>query len=441
MSRRTILILLALIIIALGAWVYISSTKTPANSGEPSSNPLSSLFPFSDSTARPSQSGEPTTSSPDGEPITSDPEQSGPSKRLVQVTKKFTAGFTVLPESAVATVDINDTTGTQQAGSDLPMLRFAERGTGYIYDIDAKGKTMTKSSGTVIAHTLAALFGDDGNTVIFRYIKNDNVTIATYLGRIVPPTDANSFGTIAGSFLTDGISDLVLSSDKKNILYMLPTAKGVAGMTMKTDGSAKKQIFSSAFTEWLLDWPKTGAVTTTKAAASVPGYVYSVTSAGVFTKLLGPVNGLTTKISPDGKTILYSVSKNGSMSLRIRRLKDNTDSDTGLATLPEKCGWNAASTLAYCGAGTAVPAGEYPEAWYQGSAHFNDALWKVDAATGTTTEINTGEGNYLDVTNVTLDSKEKYLFFINKNDSSLWSFDLTPPATPVIAAPALPSVQ
>ncbi len=439
MSRKTILILTAIILVAIGAWAYFASRKNAGDQNGATPGTIGSLFPFGASTTLPPGQGTVPGTSSGGNTAGSDTPATP--KRLTQVTKKYVAGFTALPASAsaVSTVDINDTTGAQTTNA-LPRLRFAERGTGYVFDIDAKGEGLVKASGTVIAHTLIALFADDGKTVLLRYIKNDNKTVATYLGHLVPAADANSFGTVIGSFLADNISDVALSADKKSFAYIIPTAKGSAGMTMKADGSGQKQIFASAFSEWLIDWPATGAVVTTKASADALGYAYAVVSSGNMQKILGGQSGLTTKMSPDGKTMLYSVSVSGRIDLHVRRIKDGADMDTGLSTLPEKCAWNAAGTLAYCGAGTSVTAGQYPDSWYQGVTHFNDAIWKVDAATGTTTELSDGEGNSLDTTSLALDQNEQYLFFINKNDASLWSFDLQTPAVSV-QAPALPSVN
>jgi hypothetical protein len=65
----------------------------------------------------------------------------------------------------------------------------------------------------------------------------------------------------------------------------------------------------------------------------------------------------------------------------------------------------------------------------------------ADAAKGTTTEVDNAEGNYLDMTNLTLDQKEQYLFFVNKTDGTLWSLSIVTPAPAATPAPALPSVQ
>lgn len=426
MSRKTILIVVIVALIGLGTWAYIQFFNQPQQAGTSGQKSLlGTLFPFGSTSSTP-------TSTPAGTTTSTTPGQQEPSasavKKLTRISDKFVAGLTVLPvnTTVVPTYNINDTTGAASAAAQaIPIVRFAERGTGYVYDVTAEGKNLTKRSGTVVARTAVALFGDNGTSVLLRYIKEDNTTVASFLGHIIPPTDALSIGILKGDFLPDNISDVAMSPDKKNFVFLLPTSTGIAGLTMKTDGTTKKQIFSSAFSEWLLDWQSPSVTVTTKAAGSVPGYAYSITSTGGFQKILGDMNGLTTKMSPDGKSILYSVSVGNKATLYIRHLKDGSAISTGLSTLPEKCLWAADSTAIYCGAAPVPPQAPLPDAWYQGTTSFIDALWKIQASTGLTTEIDDGEGNEFDATNLAIDQSSHYLIFVNKNDGSLWSLDLT----------------
>ena len=428
MSRKILLVLIAITILLVGVWFYFSFKSTSSPSGTTSSTTLGSLFPFGPSKTAPSGTTGDTTQTGT---TTGDTTQTIPpetTSALTHLSSKRIAGFTVVTptSSAPATVDINDPTGKQvPAQAALPFARFAEQGTGYIYDVKVDGTGLVKQSGTVIAQTAEALFANSGNSVVLRYVKSDNQTVASYLGQLVPAVDATSTGTLRGDFLPDNVSEIIPSPDLKNFFFLNPTATGVAGITMKSDGTSKKQIFSSPFTEWLLDWSNTGLFVTTKPSGTVLGQSYSVTTNGVLSKVLGDINGLTTKVSPDGSYVLYSVSKNNSVVLYIDHLKDGTQFNTGLSTLPEKCVWNGASTAIYCGATTSADQATYPDDWYQGKIHFNDSIWKINPATGRTAVLNSGEGNALDITKTQLDSKESVLVFTNKNDGSLWSFKLT----------------
>lgn len=437
MSRKTILILLGILIVLLGVWVVVESHKSASSgTGTPSKGIFNSLFPFGASSQLPGGASA-TSTIPEGGTTSSTATSTTTQSRLVEIVSNPTAGFTVLVPSpqkkAVVPPLVSSTatsTVTATATPVYPTVRFVESGTGYVYDVGAKGGNPAKVSGTVVARTAEALFGDNGASVIFRYIKTDNQTVATYLGHIVPSPDGVIPGTVTGQFLSDNISDLVMSADGRSFFYVVPTEDGASvGMTMTTAGKSQKQVFSSPFSEWLLDWTASGAmILTTKAANAVPGYAYKVSSGDVFAKIIGGVDGLTTKMSPDGKSLLYSVSTPTGISLHILRLKDGYDANTGLSTLPEKCAFTADSATVYCGASAAANTGTYPDAWYQGLAHFNDALWSITVSNGATIELDDGEGNYLDATNLHLDSKGQFLLFINKNNGSLWSFDLTPNA-------------
>ena len=290
---------------------------------------------------------------------------------------------------------------------------------------------------------MIALFTNQGKNVIVRFIKNDNVTVSTYFGNIIEPTGTQN-GELKGTFMDDNIEDVAVSPDKKTVVMLTPTATGIAGTTMKADGTGKKQIFKSDFTEWLIDLTNKTIGLTTKASYNEPGYTYTVDSSGILKRTLPTKNGLTTNTSPDGNIVLYSESTGTGVRLHIYNQKTGSDNNTGLQTLPEKCTWSTDSSTAYCGVQISTLVGQYPDDWYQGTLHMDDAFWKVDIKTNSTSEINDGEGRYLDITNPSIDQTGRYLLIVNKNDGSLWSLDLNPPkkATPKTdTAPALPTTN
>ena len=380
MSRKTIIIIAVIILVLFGVWIFIATRVPSSNTGTPA-NTSGSLFPFGNNTGTPS--GQTTTPKTTGGQTIITPSGEVVEDPLVQISNKVVAGVTVLPpivpvvvppvttkgatktktttpsSTTPATKNTTSTPATTDATpapvKKLPTVRFVERGTGYIYDVGARGGDTVKTSGTLVARTYTALFADNGNSVLYRYLKPDNKIISTFLGHILPPKDATSDGTVAGDFLPDNITDATISTDTKNIVFLLKTTSGSAGISMKSDGTSKKQLFSSPFSEWLLDWNQGGLMITTKANADTPGYLYNVFITGVFQKLLGGVNGLTTKMSPDGTEILYSSSGGGTFNLHIKNLKNGADINTGLQTFPEKCVWASDNATVYCGAGITVP--------------------------------------------------------------------------------------
>jgi hypothetical protein len=122
--------------------------------------------------------------------------------------------------------------------------------------------------------------------------------------------------------------------------------------------------------------------------------------------------------------VLYGIGDGTTTAIHLRKLKDGTDANIGLAGLPEKCVWTSDSTAAYCGVPQYVPSGAYPDSWYQGITHFTDAVWKIDATTDVTTKLSTGSEGLIDATNLTLARNNSFLYFVNKTDGTLWSLDL-----------------
>ena len=438
MNKKTIWILIIIAVVGLFVWLFYS-INTSLKTGAGATDSLKSLFPYGVSDYTTSSTASSTTSTPE---TVSTPSESGSVSYdpLIQLSNRSAVGMTVVTPSYLPPVVISTSTkysSTSTTNSSVyqstiftktkfPVVRFAERGTGYIYDVDARAQNETKQTGTTIVRVYESYFGDNGNSVIFRYLKSDNTTIATFLGKIIPPTssDSGQFATIKGDFLPENISNLVMSPDGKRFAYIIPTSSGVAGIALNSDGTNKYQIFSNSFDEWLLDWKGGGLTATTKAASTVPGYVYLIQTTGVFQKILGGIDGMTTNMSPDGKTLLYNSADKNKINLFVRHQNgDSTKLD--IATLPEKCVWSRDSIILYCAVPTYLAnSATYHDEWYQGTAHFSDEIWKVDTGLGTSVKINDLESKGIDAIDLRLDPNENFLFFRNNNDGTPWSLDL-----------------
>jgi hypothetical protein len=434
--KKTIWIIIIALIAVTGVWLFYTINNS-VNKGTGITDSLKSLFPYgiSDYT---SSSTTATTNSL-GVNI---PDQTGDTavsyNPLVQLSNRSAVGMTVLAPSYIvqdtatssnsfaSSTSVSRYQSTILYQTKLPIVRFAERGTGYIYDIDARGKNEAKQTGTTIVRAYESYFGDNGNSIIFRYLKSDNNTIATFLGKIIPPASNTSgdFATIKGDFLPDDITNLVVSPDGKKFGYILPNQNGVAGIAVSSDGINKQQLFTSSFSEWLLDWKAGGLTATTKAASGIPGFVYNVKNTGIFEKIIGGIDGMTTNLSPDGKNLLYNTSSKGKVNLFIRH-SNGDSSKMDIATLSEKCVWSKASVIIYCAVPAYFSPGEtYPDSWYQGTAHFIDQIWKIDSSFGTAIKVSDLESKAIDAVDLQLDVNENFLIFRNNNDGTPWSLDL-----------------
>ena len=69
----------------------------------------------------------------------------------------------------------------------------------------------------------------------------------------------------------------------------------------------------------------------------------------------------------------------------------------------------------------------YPDAWYQGIVSFDDIFWKIDLISQTSVVLFDPEelgGEKIDGIKLSLSPSENLLFFVNKKNGSLWSYDL-----------------
>ena len=229
---------------------------------------------------------------------------------------------------------------------------------------------------------------------------------------------------VNGSFIATNILRGAVSPTGLNLFYLLKTPTGIAGYAALADGSQPKKILDSEFTEWMPQWvnPTTIALTTL-ATREADGYLYFLNPAnGNFRKILGPIRGLTTLVSPDGKTVLMSASTDTGFASALYGVETGTITKLDLATIASKCAWGSA-TILYCAVPQSVPQNKYPDAWYQGIVSFNDALWSIDAKTGTT-RVASVPPQSMDMTKVTISPDGAYAYFINRTDESLWSLRL-----------------
>lgn len=313
------------------------------------------------------------------------------------------------------------------------IVRYVEKETGHILDIDMSiPAARTRITNTTIPRVYQAIFGPSGQSVILRYLNNDN-SIQTYSAVIPRATSTDSFRNgvdIKGVFLTENIVDLSASPAGTKIFTLVNFGRSSVGTVSDINGGKKSQIFDSPFTEWLSSWTNEKTILlATKPSSAALGYLYLLDSvSGNFQKVYGGTAGLTALLSPDGKSILISESNEGQPSLKIYTASTRRIDNLGLKTIADKCVW-AANTRIYCAVPDSIPRadGGYPDSWYQGAAFFSDSIWEIDTeilSTDKILDISQTSREDIDAINLSQDKNGGYLFFINKKDNSLWSLKL-----------------
>lgn len=433
-------------VVIFGFWYFrkTTGTITSEENGNTGTNFISQFNPFG-SNKPTSPSVTPSDNTGEYQPNPEDTQNI----KLIKVSSVPVAGFTVFSKERVKeAVEVSSSPGPGESIVDTQRpekkellitefalaLRYVDRATGNIFQTFVDKIEEKKFSNTLIPKVYDSYFGNNGQSVIMRYLKEDGRTIETFVGNLPKELlgeDAKEDNEIKGSFLPDNIKDISLSPDKTKVFYLFnsrnDSGDSQVGIILNLLNNKKVQVFNSPFTEWLSSWPTANTITlSTKPSSSIPGYMYSIDGTGKnLTKILGDINGLTTLTSPSGKLILYA---DNNLLLHIYHT-DTREVDTlGVKTLPEKCVWGEGSDVIYCAVPKFITEGEYPDLWYQGEISFNDQLWKTDTKTGNSTllldPITIIGGQEIDGIKLALSEDEDYLFFVNKKDSFLWKLSI-----------------
>ncbi|MEN9649076.1 MAG: hypothetical protein RL094_43 [Candidatus Parcubacteria bacterium] len=354
--------------------------------------------------------------------------------RLRKITSEPVAGADYVIKDVIATsTEAASTTAkkTPKVITKREVIRWMERGTGNIFETATSSLSNARISNTTISQIQEAYFTDKGDTVIYRKLVSNTDTIETRFGKMQLITPTSTIQSLTTSGLPINISYLSLSPDKTKIFAI--NNDGARGVISRTDGSSKTTVYDSVYKEWLTEWPTSnGIIMTTKPSGTTEGYSYLFNpETRSFVKILGNKLGLTTLASPDTNKILFSELVQGAYQLNTFDRKTNKTVSLFLKTFPEKCVWSKLEKdIVFCAVPENMPYSTYPDTWYQGRIAFADNIWRINASTGETRQILKSfdeADDALDMTYLTLSAKEDSLLFRNKNDLSLWSYQIKLP--------------
>jgi len=322
---------------------------------------------------------------------------------------------------------------TSSTTIDQTILRFIDRGTGHIYQANDLNLNIEKISNTTLPKIYEAYWNKNLTAFIARYLKSSDDSIINFYAEMRKTATSTASSTtpyeIKGKYLSPNITEIAISPAADKIFtWNIENGKGI-GYISAFDEKSKVKIIETPLNQVNIDWPETSTVLiTTKGSGVANGYAYSAnTKTGDSTKIIGNIVGLSAKMSSDGKKLIYS-SGGTSISTKILDIKTSTSTEVIFSTLVDKCVWSKLNiNELFCAVPTDLPNGIYPDDWYRGAISFNDKIWSLDITTGEVhlmANLLTLSNRSIDATQLTLDPKENYLYFINKDDLSLWSLDL-----------------
>ncbi|MDE2038327.1 MAG: hypothetical protein KGI69_03880 [Patescibacteria group bacterium] len=419
--------MVTILLAGAGYWYFFMQTGAaglPFPSG--SSNGQTGFQPFS----RP-PSGTSPSSSPTGTATTSQNGQAQGSAYSLPVLR-------LLSDTPVGGYGASTTASTT-------VVRWVDRGRGNIYQATYDSANITTLSNTVVPRIygsvwdrnlvsfIGSLFqsGDTAPSTVYAQLVAQATSTASAQASSSPDSASLTPYVLRGKNIPGDVVSYAASPDGKSIfMFAVQNGEGI-GYTAPFNGGTATQIFTTPLTQASVDWPAPNIISiTTAGSAYEPGYLYFVDpKTGVWKKVIGPLPGLSAKVSHDGKYAILSATGNkNNVVTSIYSVASSTGTDAVIRTLADKCAWgDFYKDVVYCGVPSQAVPGTYPDDWYKGTLSTNDQIWQVDAATGAVhlvSPIISQSDRVIDAFDLSLDPKDDYLFFMNKNDLSLWSLDL-----------------
>ncbi len=420
MSRNLkIIAVVALIVVLAGLSMYlIKSSGTPAAPAAPKTG----VFP---TTNEPTTPTSPTTLLPQSPGSnTSTGQTLAHSSRLAPISQQAVGGFIVF----------NDPTASST------VVRYVERPTGHIFEYLQETAENTRISNTTVPGIEEAVWSKTGDAVVLRYFEAKSNTLKSFLAHVTASTDLNATSSppLSGKFLDDALLRIVTAPRERTAgeRYVTLTQKGTDGLLdlEAFDSTNILRLLTLPTPEWHISWPASGMmVLTTSPSGTTDGYAYLYDVARAVggqvrpEKILGPLSGLEAIGSPDGSKILYSITKEQGVSTSLFTIKNKLSAAIGIATFAEKCIFSLSGNALYCAVPSFLPSSLLPDSWYQGTTHFSDAIWRVDAQTGAATKIvfpETEVGAPIDAVDLQIDPAEQFLYFKDKTTGVLWQLKL-----------------
>ena len=322
---------------------------------------------------------------------------------------KISAG-PVVPGEVVVNISV--------ASSSETMVNYIERQSGNIFAYNAHTGSITRTSNKTIPGIQSAEWVSDASLAFVRYLSGDDFsTINTYA------LTENGSG---GFFLSQNLTDIAVSST--SVLTLASGVNGSIASTESLDGARQLNVFTTPLSSLRVSFAgKNQYLAYTKPSADLPGDAFIVNN-GYFSRVAGPLSGLTALASHSGKLVLISSVSNGVMQMEIVNTTTSEKISLPVATIADKCVWSTDDSAIYCGI-PMDPSSDYayPDDWYQGAVSFSDRIWKIDVAgryAQLALDFPKETKGSLDAKSLAIDPLNTELVFMNKLDGSLWGYQL-----------------
>ena len=393
--KKTSLIIFGIgaVVLLFAIWLYLLVFGTPTKVTEYFTN-------FSTFTSGTAPEPIPTT---EPAPVTIDVKKDA----LRQLTTRPVIGF----------AEFKDTSN----GTTTRLVRYAEAGTGNIYEINLASGEEIRLSNITVPNAESAAFSPNGNYIAVRsgYSTQSKIILLTLT---TGSTSADS------AMLNPQIVDYTFSNENE-LLYTILTPGGTAGSAYTPATKATRVLFTIPFQAVTMVWSHNPAIphyAYPKTATDLYGYLYALKGGSIVRQ---PVDGLGLTAKANIEYVVTTAQTgNGAPFSTVYNFATGKSDPIPAIFEPNKCVFAPTnSTIMYCGYEMRTFSADYPNDWYQGDVSFADNLWKIDLKNHSANQIVIplkAAGREIDITNLDIGNDGEMLYFINKNDNTLWLYEI-----------------
>lgn len=299
------------------------------------------------------------------------------------------------------------------------LMLYAEAGTGHVFSINLTTGMETRLSNITIPNAQKAQFNTNGTLVAIRsgYGNQNSIELLTLAGE----------NSATQETLLPKMIDFKFNDENK-ILYSEYSSTGILGREYDSSTGVSRTLFSVPFQNASIAWSlnaSTPHYVYPKPTAKLTGFLYRISN-GVVMREPASGGGLTA-LANDAYYIHTITTARGPASFVTNRTTGVTSALSQIIQ-PEKCVFSSQnSDIIYCGYQDANLNYEFPDNWYKGLVSFADTLWEINVEKRIATRLVDTQketGRELDTIGMDMSTQSKVLYFINKNDNTLWMYEI-----------------
>lgn len=386
--KRSLIITIGVVValIVIGIWVYLLFFGTPDNSDDI----------FSDLGL-----GEPSVSTPtptpEPQPETPQTQVDTRSGGLQQLTTRPVAGFGFM-------------------GTSSSLLRYVERGTGHIYELDIDSGSETRVSGTTIPRVVESEFSGSGSHVI--QVSEDGTERTILIGTIDHENTSTEYVTLSAA-----VSEATFINEKK-VGYIAYEDRGIGGYEYDLSLRDPVRLFLISLQDVRMIWHDGEPYVYNSPTRHYTGSLYEIQDSDLVPRTAGE-HGFVTGMN-DSYIFGSYVRDRGYTSYALDR---ETSERIPLATtyIPEKCDTVANSPDAlWCASSFQEYGRSFIENWYKGIITSRDVLWRINVPFGEAQLVSDffdESGRRIDVDMLMSSADGPVVLFRNRLDNTLWMYD------------------